>query len=118
MNAMDIGFITQTLDELGNYRLTTKMPEYLACGLPIAMSPIPGYFDYVGSGAGWALPALHPASPQFHEACAHWLDSLDHDEIAIRSPRCRTIACERFSYDILGPRFAAFIENLMLKQDI
>jgi hypothetical protein len=34
MNAMHIGFITQSLDELGSYRLTTKMPEYLACGFP------------------------------------------------------------------------------------
>ena len=55
LNAMVIGFITQTLDALG---ITTKLPEYLATGLPVAMSPIPGHYDYVGS-AGWSLPP-HP----------------------------------------------------------
>jgi hypothetical protein len=112
MNAMDVGFITQTLDQLGSYRLTTKMPEYLACGLPIAISPIPGYFDYVGD-AGWPLPPYHPASAAFAEHCAAWLDELCKEEIRERSARCRPIAEARFSYDVVGPRFERFIEHLV-----
>ncbi len=111
LNVMDIGFITQTLDELGRYRLTTKLPEYLAAGLPIAMSPIPGFYDYVYP-AGWALPEGHPADPAFHRKLAAWLDELRREEVRARAahalPRAR-----RFGYGVLRPRFAAFIGDLL-----
>ena len=113
MNAMDVGFITQTLDDLGSYRLTTKMPEYLACGLPVAMSPVPGYFDYVGTSAGWALPAFHPAREAFHAACAAWLQTLDRDEVREKAQQTRPIALARFSYDQIGRRFREFVQQLM-----
>ena len=112
LNAMDIGFITQTLDQLGNFRLTTKLPEYLATGLPVAMSPIPGYFDYVGS-AGWPLPALHPASSEFHVRCATWLDQLSWEEVAGKSEQARPIASERFDASVLRRRFQIFVNSLL-----
>lgn len=114
MNAMDIGFITQTLDQLGNYRLTTKLPEYLACGLPVAMSPIPGFFDYAAE-AGWALPALHPASATFHARCADWLDRLEAGEVAEKAQKARSIACARFDYTELAPRFRRFVDSLLTR---
>lgn len=112
MNAMDIGFITQTLDALGNFRLTTKLPEYLACGLPVAMSPVPGFYDYA-SDAGWALPARHPASTEFHERCAAWLDRLDCDEVAEKAHRARPLACRHFDYEVLSQRFRLFVEDVL-----
>jgi hypothetical protein len=116
VHAMDIGFITQTLDGLGAYRLTTKMPEYLAAGLPIAMSPTPGFFDYV-SGAGWSLPACHPASERFHRQCAAWIDGLTWAEVHARRTGTVVIARHRFSYDVIRPRFTAFVEHLLDAQD-
>ncbi|MEO7653517.1 MAG: glycosyltransferase [Bryobacteraceae bacterium] len=112
MNAMDIGFITQTLDGLGRYRLTTKLPEYLACGLPVAMSPIPGFYDYA-LDAGWALPAKHPASTDFHRTCAAWLDTLTHEEVAVKAAFARPLAEQRFDYRMLGKRFARFVVDLL-----
>lgn len=112
MNAMDVGFITQTLDALGMYRLTTKLPEYLACGLPVAMSPIPGFFDYVGTAAGWALPASHPGRESFWRACADWWETLTPEEIALRRAPARQIAEVRFDYQHLRPRFHAFLSAL------
>lgn len=113
MNAMHIGFITQSLDELGSYRLTTKMPEYLASGLPIGISPIPGYFDYIGPEAGWALPPYHPASPQFHEALTGWLETVDAADIEPKRIIARRIAEERFDYGKVGGRFRSFIEYVL-----
>ena len=112
MNAADIGFVTQSLDGLGNYRLTTKLPEYLACGLPVAMSPIPGFYDYVRE-AGWALPPFHPASADFHAGCASWLDGLTREEIATRSVHARPLAEARFDDERLSARFCAFVEDLL-----
>ncbi|CAM3259312.1 glycosyltransferase [Rhodothermus bifroesti] len=111
LNVMDIGFITQTLDALGRYRLTTKLPEYLATGLPVAMSPIPGFYDYVYP-AGWALPEGHPADRAFHQKVAAWLDTLSWEEVQARAALARAQA-QRFSYDVLRPRFAAFIQALL-----
>ncbi len=112
LNAMDIGFITQTLDRLGSFRLTTKLPEYLACGLPVAMSPVPGFYDYA-SDTGWALPAQHPASSLFHDQCAEWLDQLTPDEVQVKSSQARPVAEERFDYEMLRRRFHAFVHPLM-----
>lgn len=112
LNAMDVGFLTQTLDGLGNYRLTTKLPEYLATGLPVAMSPIPGLYDYVLDCA-WALPAAHPASDTFHRGCAAWLDQLTLEAIAQKAAAARPTAEERFDYGPLKDRFSAFIHHLL-----
>jgi hypothetical protein len=112
MNAMNIGFVTQTLDELGNFRLTTKLPEYLACGIPVAMSPIPGFYDYA-STAGWALPAYHPASAEFHLSCAQWLDQLTWNDILEKSDSAVEVARKYFDYNILSNRFCNFINNLL-----
>jgi hypothetical protein len=113
INAMDIGFITQTLDQLGSFRLTTKLPEYLACGLPVAMSPIPGFYDYVAD-AGWALPQArhHPADPAFHDRCAKWIDSLSNADIQAKASKTVAIAKSRFEYDIVGPRFREFVDSI------
>lgn len=112
LRAMDIGIIPQALDHLGSYRLTTKLPEYLAAGLAVAMSPIPVFYDYVHS-AGWPLPARHPASEAFHVGFGRWMDKLDPLEVRIKAARARAIAEARFSYDHLTDRFAAFIGDLM-----
>ena len=114
MNALDVGFVTQSLDELGSYRLTAKLPEYLACGVPVAMSPIPGFYDYAQE-AGWALPARHPASADFHAACAVWLDALRPEQIAGKARHARRIAAERFDYERLGAKFCAFVESLLME---
>lgn len=113
MNAMDIGFITQTLDALGNFRLTTKLPEYLACGLPVAMSPVPGFYDYAAD-AGWALPPLHPASAEFHARCAAWLDTLAPAEVAAKAGQARAVACRSFDYEVLARRFHLFVEDILV----
>ncbi|MDX2257054.1 MAG: glycosyltransferase [Pseudanabaenaceae cyanobacterium bins.39] len=113
MNVMNIGFVTQTLDELGNFRLTTKLPEYLACGMAIAMSPIPGFYDYDAALAGWALPAFHPASPEFHRQCARWLDGLTWEQVHAKAKLAPEVAHKYFSYDAIGDRFANFVHELL-----
>jgi hypothetical protein len=112
LNAMDVGFITQTLDGLGSYRLTTKLPEYLATGLPVAMSPIPGYYDYARD-CGWTLPPAHPASDAFHQGCATLIDRLTPEMIAQKAAFARSVAEARFDYGPLKKRFAAFVHDLL-----
>jgi len=112
INAMDVGFLTQPLDELGMYRLTTKLPEYLSCGVPVAMTPVPAYYDYLGS-AGWSLPESHPEGVAFHRESAEWLDRLGHDELEARSQEARKLAERVFSYNVVTPRFRHFVDETL-----
>jgi len=112
LHAMDVGFITQTLDRLGNFRLTTKLPEYLAAGLPVAMSPIPGFYDYARD-VGWSLPPHHPATDAFHRKCGAWANRLTREEIAVRRPKARQLAEQVFDYEVVRPRFTEFVHDLL-----
>lgn len=115
IKATDVGFVTQTLDQLGNFRITSKLTSYLACGIPVGMSPIPAYYDYA-SDAGWVLPALHPADHRFHVLLAQWLDSLTGDEIAEKRANARHIAEKYFDYKDAQAKFCEFIESLLANE--
>lgn len=110
-HAADVGFVTQTLDGLGSYRLTTKLPEYLASGLGVAMSPIPGFYDYVFK-AGWPLPAAHPSSTEFHKGCAALLDNMNKEELNHKSKEAVDLAKQRFDYAELAARFSKFVQDV------
>lgn len=115
INAMDIGFVTQTLDQLGNFRLSTKLGEYLACGIPVAMSPVPGFYDYV-EPAGWPLPPYHPATRQFHLECAAWLDKLDRQEIMSKAAHSKRLAINYFNYEDAKRKFRMFVQSVLPKE--
>lgn len=112
INAMDLGFVTQTLDELGLFRLTGKLPEYLACGVPVAMSCIPGYYDYA-MDVGWALPPKHPGSKDFQAKLARWLDELTFDEVQTKATGARSLALQRFDYTCARNKFRVFVESVI-----
>ena len=112
MQAMDVGFITQTLDGLGRFRLTTKLPEYLAAGVPVAMSPVPGFFDYAAE-AGWPLPARHPGSAAFHAELAAWADALAWADVEEKRARAPAVAARYFAYPLVRAKFAAFLHHVL-----
>ncbi|MEL7069108.1 MAG: glycosyltransferase [Cyanobacteria bacterium J06581_3] len=111
MNAMDIGFVT-LFGEMGNYRLTTKLPEYLACGTPIAMNPTAAFYDYAAE-AGWPLPDNHPSDPAFHRQCAEWLDQLSKEEIDTKAQKTALVVNKFFDYSVIGPKFEKFVHTLL-----
>lgn len=111
MNAMDIGLVT-LFGEMGNYRLTTKLPEYLACGVPVAMNPTAAFYDYAAE-AGWDLPDKHPADPAFHQQFAEWLDQLSRDQIEAKAAKTTQVVSKFFDYSVIGPKFVNFIHMLL-----
>lgn len=111
MNAMDVGFVT-LFGEMGNYRLTTKLPEYLACGVPVAMNPTAAFYDYAAE-AGWALPDKHPSDPDFHKQCAEWLDQLSTEEINAKTQKTALVVDKFFDYSVIGTKFSSFIHMLL-----
>lgn len=115
MNAMDIGFVT-LFGEMGKYRLTTKLPEYLACGVPVAMNPTAAFYDYAAQG-GWALPEGHPSDREFLDRCAVWLDNLGWQEVNAKKAAAVEVAAKRFDYKVIAPKFRDFIHRLLDLKD-
>ena len=111
MNAMDIGFVT-LFGEMGNYRLTTKLPEYLGCGVPVAMNPTAGFYDYAARG-GWALPEGHPSDRAFLDRCAVWLDNLSWQEVNAKKEAAVEVAAKSFDYEVIAPKFRDFMHRLL-----
>lgn len=110
LGLLDIGLVTQTLDQLGNFRLTTKLPEYLACGVCVAMSPIPGFFDYLWPN-GISLPFDHPASTKFAQVLSKTIDDLNFDRINKYKKEGRRLAVEKFDYDILAKKLSTILDS-------
>lgn len=111
INAMDIGFVT-LFGETGKFRLTTKLPEYLACNVPVAMNPMAGFFDYLGD-AGWSLPHGHPADSDFHKNCGIWLDNLSQSELIMKAEATKKVMKKYFDYRVTKPKFTKFINSIL-----
>ncbi len=116
MNAMDIGFVT-LFGEMGKYRLTTKLPEYFGCGVPVAMNPTAAFYDYAAQG-GWALPEGHPSDRQFLDRCALWLDRLDWQEVKSKKKATVELAAKYFDYGVIAPKFRDFVHRLLDSQNL
>ena len=95
LNAMDVGFITQTLDELGSYRLTTKLPEYPGLGTARGDESHPRFCSTMPA-AGWPLPAHHPAREPFHRKCAAWVDLPIVERCSRKAPKGASSGSEIF----------------------
>lgn len=110
---IDVAVIAQTPDELGALRLTTKLPEYLAAGVPVVMPAMPGPIDYLYSGPDsplFVLPSGHPASTAFAAALASWIDEIDRDVLLATATRAHEIAAERFDAVRCASRLRVLLE--------
>ncbi len=59
LQAMDLASLPQSMDEVGTFRYTTKLPEYLHAGLSVVTGPLPFAYDL---DDGW-IRMLHARFP-------------------------------------------------------
>jgi glycosyltransferase involved in cell wall biosynthesis len=78
--AMDAATLPQSVDNVGNFRYTTKISEYLSVRLPIITNQIPASYD-VEYGGLWRLPGQSPWDPVFLRGLTQLMDSLDRKAI-------------------------------------
>lgn len=108
--AMDVASLPQSRDQVGSFRYTTKLSEYLAAGLPVITGRIPLAYD-LDEGWLWRLPGDTPWSEEYVTALAAWLGSVTPGEIAERRaaiPGRATVFDRRTQVE----RFTAFIREL------
>lgn len=80
---MDLASLPQSCDRLGSFRYTTKLPEYIAAGLPVVTGQLPLAYD-LDSGWMWRLPGKAPWDPRYIDALAHLLEHLTPEELAAK----------------------------------
>jgi hypothetical protein len=78
--AMDIGSLPQSVDELGSFRYTTKLPEYISAHLPIVANQIPAAYD-LDQGHIWRLPGQAPWDPCFIASLVELMNKISPSDV-------------------------------------
>lgn len=108
--AMDIGSLPQSVDAVGNFRYTTKLPEYLAADLPVMTGRIPAAYDLDG-GWIWRISGDAPWLPDYHRSLAQMLDELTPAELVAKRLAARR-AAPQFARAPQIDRVTAFLGEL------
>ncbi len=110
--AMDVGSLPQSVDGVGAYRFTTKLPEYFAARLPVITNRIPAAYD-LAPDAMWRLPGKFPWTPESTQALVRLLDALSPAMIRKKSESLPASDTGNFSKSVQARRIGAFVEELL-----
>lgn len=105
--AMDIATLPQSVDDVGSFRYTTKLSEYLAASLAVATNQLPLAYDLPGDWA-FRLPGRSPWDPTFVAALAHLMRTVSLEEI-FRKRADTAQARAQFQLEPQLQRFTEFI---------
>jgi hypothetical protein len=86
LRAMDVGSLPQSVDKLGAFRYSTKLPEYVGAGLPVATGQLPLAYD-LGDGWAWRLPGKAPWTEEYIAGLGALMERVSRAEIDDRRRR-------------------------------
>lgn len=112
--AFDVASLPQSTDAVGSFRYTTKLPEYLAAGLPVVTGQIAAAYD-LDDGWLWRLPGEAPWTDLYVGSLARLMSELGAVELSVRTTAARERA-PRFDRDVQLRRVAAFIEDVISRE--
>ncbi|MBI4925348.1 MAG: glycosyltransferase [Bdellovibrio sp.] len=84
LSAMDVASLPQSVDQVGAFRYSTKLTEYMSLRLPIIMGQVPMSYDLPGHWF-WRLSGCTPWSEEYVCTLAALLDHLSFEEIKEKS---------------------------------
>jgi glycosyltransferase involved in cell wall biosynthesis len=111
--AMDIGALSQSTDLVGALRYTTKLPEYLAAGLPVVAGEIPAAYD-LDTGWLWRLPGDAPWVEEHIAALAQLMESVSLKAIATKKAQVPR-ELELFNSELQQQRVCAFVRETVAR---
>jgi glycosyltransferase involved in cell wall biosynthesis len=76
----DIGSLPHSADEMGAFRYTTKLSEYLAAGLPVVTGQSPLAYD-LDEGWLWRLPGDAPWDDAYVDALTQLMNTVTSDDV-------------------------------------
>jgi glycosyltransferase involved in cell wall biosynthesis len=110
--ACDLASLSQSTDEVGAFRYTTKLSEYLAVGLPVITTETPLAYD-LDEGYLWRLPGAAPWSTSYLEALVELLDGLTREDVRVRSEAVLRRRMDPFDRSEQQRRAGAFVRDLL-----
>jgi glycosyltransferase involved in cell wall biosynthesis len=110
--ACDLASLSQSTDEVGAFRYTTKLSEYLAVGLPVITAQTPLAYD-LDEGCLWRLPGAAPWSARYLDALVALLQGLTRDEVSARAGAVARRRSDPFDRAEQQRRAAAFVRDLL-----
>jgi hypothetical protein len=83
--AMDLASLPQSVDEVGSFRYTTKLPEYRRMRLPLITNQIPMAYD-LDRGDTIRLRGANPWSEEFLNDLAELMQSTSQEDVTQLQP--------------------------------
>ncbi|WP_020618762.1 glycosyltransferase [Paenibacillus daejeonensis] len=80
LSAMDAASLPQSVDQVGSFRYTTKVSEYLSVGLPIITGTIPMVYD-LDSRWFCKIIGANPWSERYAEGLAQFITNTSQEEL-------------------------------------
>lgn len=96
MAAMDLASLPQSVDQVGSFRYTTKVSEYVAAKLPVITSQIPMAYDILGDWV-WRLPGAKPWDDTYIDALAGLMATITDETISIKK---KAIPTQLLDFDL------------------
>lgn len=112
--AFDVASLPQSTDAVGSFRYTTKLPEYLAAGLPVVTGQIPAAYD-LDDGWLWRLPGEVPWDDTYVSALSRLMSELGVLELRARAAAARSAALP-FEREAQVIRVVAFIDEVLARR--
>lgn len=111
LSAMDVASLPQSLDGVGAFRYSTKLPEYLAAGLPVVTGQLPFAYD-LDDGWVWRLPGEAPWDERYVSGLAELMAQIDHAAVTEHGAR---VPSSPLDFDLARQqvRVRSFIEDLV-----
>lgn len=109
--AMDLASLPQSVDQVGSFRYTTKVSEYLAVGLPIVTGKIPMSYD-LNRDWMYRLKGSKPWEREYIQSLTTFLDQLTWEEILERRFRVPRQLPE-FDKELQVDRASHFIRDIL-----
>jgi len=110
LSAMDVASLPQSLDGVGMFRFTTKLPEYAAAKLPVVTNETPAAYDLGGDWV-WRITGESPWDERYLEALAVWMENLRLKDVELKKERIPHAMAE-FDRDSQVDRARDFIQDL------
>ncbi|MEO7189525.1 MAG: glycosyltransferase [Vicinamibacterales bacterium] len=112
--AMDVGSLPQSVDQVGSFRYTTKLSEYLAFGLPVVTGCVPLAYD-LDQGWLWRLPGRAPWVAEYAQSFAQLLDGLSAEQLSAKRAAV-PVAPPEFDRATQVARATAFVRELAIRK--
>jgi hypothetical protein len=110
--AFDLASLSQSVDQVGSFRYTTKLSEYLAAELPIISAETPVAYDLDGD-CFWRLPGGAPWNPAYVDALAELLETIGREDVERRRQAVRRRRSDPFDKRLQQRRMTDFVEDLL-----